>query len=153
MKASCIFIFLAAFPRICARTFELEFNERARGLHINEEGRRVQSGNTVKVFSLWAFASACSFFFSSSSFFIISLRGYAQRGLWVWLPTVTPVCPRPPARQVCLPCKVKRRDARVKATAWPHVGDPLSPAHPPVLGGFPGRCGLREVDYLSILPI
>lgn len=63
MKASCIFIFLAAFPRICARAFELEFNERARGLHINEEGRRVQSGNTVKVFSLWAFASACSFFF------------------------------------------------------------------------------------------
>lgn len=63
MKASCIFIFLAAFPRICARAFDLEFNERARGLHINEEGRRVQSGNTVKVFSLRAFASACSFFF------------------------------------------------------------------------------------------
>lgn len=63
MKASCIFIFLTAFLRFCARAFELDFNERARGLHINEEGRRVQSGNTVKVFGLWAFASACSFFF------------------------------------------------------------------------------------------
>lgn len=61
MKASCIFIFLAAFLRFCARAFELDFNERARGLHINEEGRRVQSGNTVKVFGLWALA--CSFFF------------------------------------------------------------------------------------------
>lgn len=70
MKASCIFIFLAAFLRFCARAFELDFNERARGLHINEEGRRVQSGNTVKVFGLWAFAPACSFFLpppSSSS--------------------------------------------------------------------------------------
>ncbi len=63
MKASCIFIFLAAFLRFCARAFELDFNERARGLHINEEGRRVLSGNAVKVFGLWAFASACSFFF------------------------------------------------------------------------------------------
>ncbi len=65
-------------------------------------------------------------FSSSSFFFIIFIRGYAQRGPWVWLPTVTPVCPRPPARQVRLPCKVKRRDARVKATVWPHVGDPLT---------------------------
>lgn len=155
MKASCIFIFfggVAVYLRVCFWVgFQREVQERARGLHINEEGHRVESANKVKVFSVLFIG-----FFpplppsSSSSSSADTRSGGRECGYRPWRPSVRGGRDRPPARQVRLPCKVKRRDARLKATAWPHVGDPSHPLT--VLGGsgFPGRCGLWEVDYLSI---
>lgn len=164
MKASCIFIFfggVAVFLRVCFWVgCHREVTERAAGLHINEEGQRVESANKVKVFSLLflGFSSSSPPLPppSSSSSSADTRSGGRECGRRPWRPCVRGERDRPPARQVRLPCKVKRRDARVKATAWPHVGDPSHPLT--VLGGsgFPGRCGLEKssaVDYLSVVSV